>query len=200
MNSNDLLRYLKNPSALSEMTLKETEQLVKEYPFFHTAWILYLRNLKNTNHPDYSGILPQAAIRSANRKWLKRFLDDRNPLPELHHKFRENFTQTPEYGVEQVDNQAEKTGKISLIDNFLAGGGKFSTLPENENAGLPVDLAEKSVEESDEIVTEIYANLLLSQANYEKALLAFEKLSLKYPEKNIYFAARIEEVKKLMNH
>ncbi len=200
MNSNDLLRYLKNPSALSEPTLKETEQLVKEFPFFQTAWILYLRNLKNINHPDYPDILPQAAIRSVNRKWLKRFLDDRNHPPKLQNDFRDNFSQTPEYELKNADNQGEAADKISLIDNFLAGGGKFNTLSENEKADQPIDLAEKSVEESDEIVTEIYANLLLSQANYEKALLAFEKLSLKYPEKNIYFATRIEEVKKLMNH
>ena len=39
----------------------------------------------------------------------------------------------------------------------------------------------------------------MNQGLYKKAINAFEKLSLKYPEKNAYFARQIEEITNLIN-
>jgi len=52
---------------------------------------------------------------------------------------------------------------------------------------------------SDGIFTETFAQLLVSQRKYGDAIQAFKKLSLRFPEKSIYFATRIEEITKLMN-
>ena len=60
-------------------------------------------------------------------------------------------------------------------------------------------VAEKSVQENEEIITETLANIYLQQKNYKKALDAFEKLSLKYPEKSVYFASRIKEIEEIKN-
>lgn len=55
-------------------------------------------------------------------------------------------------------------------------------------------MAKLSVQENDDLVTETLANIYADQENYEKAINAFEKLKLKYPEKRIYFAGRIKEI------
>jgi len=39
----------------------------------------------------------------------------------------------------------------------------------------------------------------VKQGLYQKAITAFQKLSLKYPEKSVYFARQIEEVTNLLN-
>jgi len=55
-----------------------------------------------------------------------------------------------------------------------------------------------SVAEPDEMVTETLAMIYFQQKKYDKALEAFQKLSLKYPEKSAYFASRIEEIEKYL--
>ena len=91
----------------------------------------------------------------------------------------------------------------SLIDKFLSASpgriniGKPSQEDHSENRDN--DIVTKSATESDEIVTETLALIYLEQNKYDKALEAFKKLSLKYPEKSIYFATRIKEIEKLKN-
>ncbi|WP_236974329.1 hypothetical protein [Membranihabitans maritimus] len=58
-------------------------------------------------------------------------------------------------------------------------------------------LAEESVQENEEVVSETLADLYVQQGLTEKAKDMYTKLSLKFPEKSIYFAAKIKELKNL---
>jgi hypothetical protein len=84
-----------------------------------------------------------------------------------------------------------------LIDKFLLEQPKI--VPKKEFFS-PVNMARKSVEEDNEIVSETLANLYVQQGHYSKALKAFEQLSLKFPKKNVYFSARIKEIEELKKH
>lgn len=55
-------------------------------------------------------------------------------------------------------------------------------------------MAKKSVEEDESFVTETLAKIYALQGNTEKAIKAYQTLSLKYPEKSSYFAARIKKL------
>ena len=57
-------------------------------------------------------------------------------------------------------------------------------------------MAKLSVTESDDLVTETLAKVFEDQGKYEKAIKAYEKLRLKFPEKSVYFAGRIKAVEK----
>lgn len=59
----------------------------------------------------------------------------------------------------------------------------------------PVKNARESIEESDDMVTETLAKIYALQKNYSKAITAYEKLILLYPEKKTFFASRIENLR-----
>ena len=47
-------------------------------------------------------------------------------------------------------------------------------------------------------MTETLAKILVQQKKYNKAVKAYKILSLKYPEKNTFFASQINEIKRLI--
>ncbi len=202
MTTTELHKYLRNPGLLNWETLPATESLTKEFPAFDLGWALWIKNLKNIGDETYKGHLSLMAIRISDRKWLKKYLE--SPV-SAHDGNQQNaeYLMIADYNIESeaqktpthVNNQEDK---MSLIENFLSNGGDFQR-KSLHHSNTHSDLAERAVTENDDIVTETFANILLSQGQFEKAVAAFEKLSLKYPEKSIYFAARIEKVKSLLN-
>ena len=71
-----------------------------------------------------------------------------------------------------------------LIDEFIKASPRLS--PPKENAPH-VDISEDSVKEHDGIFTDTLARIYIKQGYYSKAIFAYEKLILKYPEKSGYF-------------
>jgi hypothetical protein len=200
MNAQEFLRYVKNPAALDASSLPLMQTLVREYPWFRTGWILYLKNLEILQDSDYQSVLHQTALRVTDRKWLKNMIEGHHRKErdtEMQEDYQLDISDMPEG--ELPSDKARKSEKTKLIESFLEQGATFKTSLQGEQNEQPVDLAARAVAINDDIVTEKFANLLLRQSKFEEAMEAFEKLSLKYPEKSIYFAARIEEVKKLLN-
>ena len=181
---------------------ENTEQLssiVDEFPYFQVAKVLFLKNLKETSHPDFDTALKKTAVSVPDRKKLYRFLNTRQPVVIVDAGVSdEDGTHT------EVDakNSDENQSKNSLIEKFLSTDiGRISRNPETEEDEQDVEneVVKKSVEEDNEIVTETLATIYLQQKKYDKALHAFRKLSLKYPEKSVYFASRIKEIEELKN-
>ncbi len=215
MTANQILQFIQAPEKLDRETLPLLKELTDRYPAFETAWILYLKNLKNLNSPDFEQELINGAIRVLDRRKLYLFLneqDKRAGAETMDEDAEENdfgklFYPT-EYRLEPEEKPLEDMGEVArsiqqqadkkfrLIDKFLEAQPK---MPPVEAAGSSNE-PEQPAAEADELITETLATIYAQQGYYKKAVQIFEKLSLKYPEKSTYFAAQIEKIKNLMNN
>lgn len=198
MQTEEFTKYLRNPSLLNSGTLEDVRTVAFDFPWFQTAWMLYLKNLKNIASPDYDTVLKKVAVMIPDRKQLYKFLNDEIRFKSVLSNTGENMV-----AYELVETNEEVPGE-SLIDLFLKTNptGIKRKIPEMETTKQPdnKDLIDRSVSVSDDLITETLAKIYVQQKNYEKALEAYQKLSLKYPEKSIYFASRIKEIEVLKHN
>jgi tetratricopeptide (TPR) repeat protein len=194
METQKLINLIETPDLFNHETVVELKLLTEKYPWFQLGWILYLKNLKQIESTEYQTVLKKVAVLISDRKLLYNYLNS------------ENQKKTDKADVDNIlpaFGESENGEGNSLIDKFLqTSPGSIRRISEggiaaeNENR---LNVAEKSVTENDELITETLASIYFQQKNYEKAKESYQKLSLKYPEKSIYFAARIEEIEKLKN-
>ena len=80
-----------NPVLLNEETVAELKELTETYPWFQLAWVLYAKNLKNVQSPEYESVSKKAAIRVSNRKLLLNFLNSENTSTGLPRESGNSF-------------------------------------------------------------------------------------------------------------
>lgn len=96
---------------------------------------------------------------------------------------------------EAASETDEKAVKMAQIDAFLAQNPKINSQKEPQEE---IDLKASIKLNKEALMTETLARVYLEQKKYKKALQAYKILSLKYPEKNSFFASQIKSVQKLI--
>ncbi len=108
----------------------------------------------------------------------------------LDHDRLKTWRENPEEEKISAVNEAD------IINSFLQKDINIISPSNNEIEYSPSNLARLSLVDDEDFVTETLANIYAEQGNLQKALTAYKKLLLKYPEKKTYFAARIEKIEK----
>ncbi|MBT8308491.1 MAG: hypothetical protein KJN85_16240 [Maribacter sp.] len=93
-----------------------------------------------------------------------------------------------------LEKEVLKKKKFELIDKFIEKNPKI--VP-TQSTSRKVDIKESVKLDKNELMTETLAKVYLEQKKYKKAIQAYKILSLKYPEKSGFFAARIKAVEKI---
>lgn len=108
-------------------------------------------------------------------------------------------TEAPQEEVIQL--KKAPTSQVEIIEKFIKDEPSIERQNKllNESPSQQVDLASKALKEVDAFETETLAKLMAMQGKPKKAINIYQKLSLKFPEKSTYFAARIEEIKSKKN-
>ncbi|MBE9509651.1 MAG: hypothetical protein IMY71_02135 [Bacteroidetes bacterium] len=120
---------------------------------------------------------------------LKRMAGDVELLELEEENIQENLQDTPD----------KKVKNDELINKFIMNSPHI--LPQKTDAPdeEQTDISESSGRENEWFITETLAKIYINQGYYSKAIFAYEKLSLKFPEKSSYFTTQIEKIKKLIN-
>ncbi len=99
---------------------------------------------------------------------------------------------------EETKNGEKTLSKDEIIDKFIAENPQISR-PKQEFYD-PMVVAQTSVLDKENIISETLATIYLNQGYVDKAISMYEKLSLKNPEKSVYFAELINKAKNKFNN
>ena len=116
---------------------------------------------------------------------------------EKHHDFDEWVALANRNKVPEQKTNVGWDEKLDLIDAFLEKKPKMPAVSADQPK---VDLSKEMKFDKEELMTETLAKVYVKQKKYQKALLAYKILSLKYPEKNSFFADQIKQIKQLQQN
>jgi len=215
----DLTQHIQAPQKITGEDVAKIDSLLHEFPYFQTAQLLLAKGLLNTDSIRYNRQLKKAAIYSLDRKQLFKLItqhkieSEPSSVESTAEQSTEHnlaigqplaFEKEEEYSfsewlaltkVKKIDRTPKPSTK-QLIDNFIGKEISISK-PKKTTFFKPVDVAKESLIENNDLVTPTLAKVYLEQGHYEKAILAYQKLILKYPEKNSFFASQIELINNL---
>jgi len=97
-----------------------------------------------------------------------------------------------------LETEPPQPTQKELIDRFIAVEPRITPNRDKRETQQP-DIAQPFTERTDGLVSETLAKIYIKQKYYFRAIEIYEKLSLKYPEKNSYFAIQIQKVKEQIN-
>ena len=145
-------------------------------------------------------VIPEIDL-SKSQEELSRDMDlleeKRKSLDELKYLIEQRIIEL-EREKEEVAKEDKTLSKTEIIDKFIAENPQISR-PKQEFYN-PMVVAQTSVVDKENIISETLATIYLNQGYVEKAISVYQKLSLKNPEKSVYFAELIEKAKNKFNN
>ena len=136
---------------------------------------------------------PVRTLRTNEELGLKEVI---RPIKKGRAAERKNKIKAEEKSNNQKPN-VNPEHQSNIIDRFIQEEPRIT--PIKATIYNPVNMARRSTIQPDDVVTETLAMIYAQQGNFEKAIAFYEKLSLKFPEKSVYFASLIQELKNKQN-
>jgi hypothetical protein len=213
VNATQFLELIQKADQLEKADYLQLKKVQKNFPFFYISHALSTRfEVKNQ---DSIPSLPLAAVTSADRVWLKNWLneplaanaqevdtvpsekeeDSSSSKPKKRAAPKEDLIESIRRKEKKEILDAKKREQIDLIKAFSKKEIKLATIKEIEANQNNENLADASTSLKEGLMSETFAKILLQQSKKAQAIEIYEKLALKFPEKRAYFADLIEKSK-----
>lgn len=170
----EIFKIIEIEELQNDENLAKLDIFLKKHKFHSTALIARLIILKNIGSVRYTSELKKCALYVQSRKKI----------------FKTLIKNKTKVFVEPNQNFNQKLTMLEWIE-------KIEEKKENPSFFSATETAKKSLSENDDFITETLANIYKEQGHFDKAIDAFEKLILKFPEKNTLFASQISEINKI---
>ncbi len=222
MTKEEFHKIMDNPFEITTEGSKSINNLIEEYPYFQTARVISLRGIRKHSKEDYNSALKKAASYSSDRTLLFDYITHKKIFEESSKiknnqssnksiaqstndninlesiEFNKNeihsFLEWLKFSTQNKEEDKVQQENLSVIDRFIELNPKLSPIKDRKKN---INIAQNSIKENKNLMTETLANIYVEQKKYDKAIQAFGILSLKYPEKSGYFADQIRSINNL---
>ena len=175
-----------------ENQANELKKILNSYPYFQSASAHYLKSLRIQEKGAYNELLPKTALLTSNRAILRKWLFKSQEIDMTDNSKTEKYSFLDWFDI--IDDDVPKVEKkLDLIDQFIKNSPKIKFSQETKSD--PDVIIEAKIK--DELITETLAKIYVAQKKFNKAIKAYEILSLKYPKKSSFFADQIIDIKKI---
>ena len=166
--------------------------ILNSYPYFQSASSHYLKTLESQGKEAYLELLPKTALLTNDRSILRNWLLKDETIQDNSISLPEKYSFLDWFDI--INNDTPRVDeKFDLINEFIKTSPKIK-IKANYEAKSNFKSETKI---KDELITETLAKIYVKQEKFNKAIKAYDILSLKYPKKSSFFADQINDIKKL---
>ena len=168
----------------------------------HKQFYRYLNNLLSLDAPGETQVYQPEQV--AIELLEDREEEKKNRLATPYYQLENEFPDEKELSLDELasewlsNKKKKEQRKDSLIDKFIETAPSISKF--SEELPVPPEITATDTNTSMEFLSETLAKIYVRQQLYDKAIATYLKLSLKYPEKSIYFASQIEKINEKLNN
>ena len=192
-NSKNLFSKIINDyNPKDENQANKLKKILNSYPYFQSASAHYLKSLRTQEKEAFNELLPKTSLLTFNRLILREWLYKSSKIEISDNSKNEKYSFLDWFDIID-DNIPKVEKKFDLIDQFIKNSPKIEFSQEKKSD--PDVIVESKIK--DELITETLAKIYVAQKKFNKAIKAYEILSLKYPKKSSFFADQIIDIKKL---
>ncbi len=191
-SKNSFSRIIKNFDPKDEKQALELKKILNSYPYFQSVSAYLLKTLKIQEKESFNELLPRTALLSYDRKTLRDWLFSSEEIDTPDNSKVEKYSFLDWFDI--INDEVPKVEKkLDLIDEFIKNSPKIEFSKEEKSDNEIIT----NTKIKDELITETLAKIYVTQKKFNKAIKAYDILSLKYPKKSSFFADQINYIKKL---